>query len=56
MLRFFSKLDLKFNNSLMLDASDRDFLMTMDRWGVELSFPDTINKKVDARIYRMRRN
>jgi len=55
-LRFFSKLDLKFNNSLMLDASDRDFLMTMDRLGVELSFPDTINKKVDARIYRMRRN
>jgi len=55
-LRFFSKLDLKFNNSLMLDASDRDFLMTMDRLGVELSFPDTTNKKVDARIYRMRRN
>ena len=56
MLRFFSKFDLKFNNSLMLDVSDRGFHMTMDRLGVELSYPDTINKKVDARMYRMRRH
>jgi len=34
-----SKLDLKFNNSLMLDVSDRWFHMTMDRLGVELSYP-----------------